>query len=50
MEAPRTIERSTALLKGCVVGIASSGTLSQIRFEIHGKLSDWWGSGEPYIV
>jgi hypothetical protein len=50
MEAQRTIERSTALSKGCVVGIASGGTLSQIRFEIRGELSDWWGSREPYIV
>jgi hypothetical protein len=50
MEARRTIERTTALLEGRVVGIASSGTLSQIRFEIHGELSDWWGSEEPYMI
>jgi hypothetical protein len=50
MEAQRTIGRSTALSKGHVVGIASGGTLSQIRFEIHGELSDWWGSGESYII
>jgi hypothetical protein len=50
MEAQRTIERSTVLLKDRVVGIASGGTLSQIRFEICGKLSDWWGSGEPLLV
>jgi hypothetical protein len=50
MEAQRTIERSMVFLKDCVVGIASSGSLSQIRFEICGELSDWWGSGEPYIV
>jgi hypothetical protein len=50
MEAQRTIERSMALSKGHVVGIASSGTLSGIRFEIRGELSDWWGSGEPYTI
>jgi hypothetical protein len=50
MEAQRTIERNMALLEGHVVGIASSGTLSPIRFKICGKLSDWWGSGEPYIA